>query len=298
MTILLFTRAHDRDQFTFHGEAVPREVRDSVPVTVVWQVRSTPSGTSPSVFGDKGSSHRHPSEIPYLRNTATSDFYAQVQEVIEREMPLDPGKTIVWNFQKTGGYELAVEVIIKPGEEFVSNREYRDPTRFPARIRAAATALRDTGNFGLYSISHRESVLTINQSPDELAPTTDEAQLDRTTKELLAGGNVQEPAGWERPRRIEITQAAFARDPRVRAWVLANAKGFCEACANQAPFFTDDGSPFLEVHHVKMLADEGSDQITNAVALCPNCHRRFHHSADRESFVTNIYQQVRRLIRQ
>jgi hypothetical protein len=40
-----------------------------------------------------------------------------------------------------------------------------------------------------------------------------------------------------------------------RAWVLATAKGFCEACANQAPFFADDGSPFLEVHHVKMLAD-------------------------------------------
>jgi hypothetical protein len=297
MTILLFTRAHDRDQFTFHGEAVPLEVRDTTPVTVVWQVRSKPNGTSPSVSGE-GSRHRNPSEIPYLRNTATSEFYGQVKEVIEREMPLDPGNTIVCNLQKTGGYELAVEVIIKPGEEFVSNREYRDPTRFPARIRAAATALRDTGNFDLYSISHRASVLTINQRPDELAPTTDKAQLDRATKALLAGGDVREPAGWERPKRVEITQTAFARDPRVRAWVLANANGSCEACANQAPFFTDDGSPFLEVHHVKMLADGGSDQITNAVALCPNCHRRFHHAADREPFVTSIYQQVRRLVRQ
>jgi 5-methylcytosine-specific restriction protein A len=115
---------------------------------------------------------------------------------------------------------------------------------------------------------------------------------------LLARGTVREPAGSERPRNVEITQATFARDPRVRAWVLATAKGFCEACANQAPFYTDDGSPYLEVHHVKMLADGGSDQITNAVALCPNCHRRFHHSADRKSFVTSIYQRVRRLIPQ
>ena len=123
--------------------------------------------------------------------------------------------------------------------------------------------------FGLYSISHHEGVLTINQRPGELAPTTDEAQLIRTTKELLAGGNVPEPAGWERPKRLEISQGGFARDPRVRAWVLANSKGYCEACADPSPFFTDDGSPFLEVHHVKMLADEGSDQMTNAVALCP-----------------------------
>jgi predicted HNH restriction endonuclease len=53
--------------------------------------------------------------------------------------------------------------------------------------------------------------------------------------------------------------------------VLATANGFCEACANQASFYSEDGSPFLEVHHVKMLADGGSDQIANAVALCPNC---------------------------
>jgi 5-methylcytosine-specific restriction protein A len=111
--------------------------------------------------------------------------------------------------------------------------------------------------------------LTINQRPGELAPTADETQLDRDTKELLVGGNVPELAGWERPRRIEITQSAFARDPRVRTWVLANAKGVCEACVNQAPFCTDDGFPFLEVHHVKMLADGGSDQITNTVALSP-----------------------------
>jgi hypothetical protein len=67
------------------------------------------------------SSDLTPSEIPHLRNRSASEFYPKVREVIEREMPLDPGKTIVCNFQKVGGYELAVEVIIKPGEEFVSN---------------------------------------------------------------------------------------------------------------------------------------------------------------------------------
>ena len=59
-------------------------------------------------------------EIPYLKNTATSAFYGPVKEVIEREMPLNPGKTIECKFQKGDGYELAVEVIITPGAEFVS----------------------------------------------------------------------------------------------------------------------------------------------------------------------------------
>lgn len=282
-TILLFARENDRDPFTFHGEVVPRDVQDSVPVKVVWQVRSTPSGTS---------------DIPYLKNVAPSNFYAQMKEVIAREMPLDPGKTIECNVQKIGGYELAVEVIIKEGEEFISNREYRDPTRFPARIRAAATALRDSGNFGPYLISHHDSVITVTHGRDPFAPTADEAELERATKKLLASGTMREPAGSEQPEKVETIQGAFVRDPRVRAWVLATAKGFCEACANPGPFIADNGSPFLEVHHVKMLADGGPDKTTNAVALCPNCHRRFHYSLDRESFVESIYGRVSRLIRQ
>jgi hypothetical protein len=213
-------------------------------------------------------------------------------------MPLDPGKTVECNLQKPGGYELAVDVFIKPGEEFQSDRGYRDSTRFPARIRAAATALRDLGNFGRFSIRHRQSVLTINQIRDDFAPTADAAQLERMTKQLLALGTLKKPAGVVRPAKVEISQSNFMRDPRVRAWVSATADGLCEACANKAPFFTDDGSPFLEVHHVKMLSDGGSDQTTNAVALCPDCHRRLHHSADRESFVTSIYRRVQRLIRE
>lgn len=32
----------------------------------------------------------------------------------------------------------------------------------------------------------------------------------------------------------------------------------------------------MEEHHVIRLADGGSDSIDNAVALCPNCHRKIH----------------------
>jgi len=140
--------------------------------------------------------------------------------------------------------------------------------------------------------------LTIKQLRDEFAPTADQAQLERATKQLLRLGIIEKPAGAERPTKVEVTASNFVRDPRVRAWVLSNADGFCEACGNRAPFSTDEGLPFLEVHHVKTLADRGSDRTTNAVALCPNCHRRFHYSADRESLVKSLYKRVQRLLRE
>ena len=119
--------------------------------------------------GDKSAIERT-FAIRYVRDVSRSKFYPKVREVVEREMPLRAGETIELNLQTVfiqprraerlkPGYELDVEVEIKPGDEFQSKgRGYLDETRFPARIRAAATALRDSGNIGLYSISHRESV--------------------------------------------------------------------------------------------------------------------------------------------
>jgi hypothetical protein len=85
-----------------------------------------------------------------------------------------------------------------------------------------------------------------SRSRDDFAPTADEAQLERATKQLLARWTVKEPAGVERPTRVEITQPTFVRDPRARAWVLATAKGYCEACASQdylndAPIYVGRG---------------------------------------------------------
>ena len=66
----------------------------------------------------------------------------------------------------------------------------------------------------------------------------------------------------------------FRRNPDVVAEVLLRAKGVCEGCRLPAPFQRPDGSLYLEVHHVKLLADGGLDTVDNAIALCPNCHRK------------------------
>lgn len=78
-------------------------------------------------------------------------------------------------------------------------------------------------------------------------------------------------------KRIEVQSSAFVRNPDVIAEVLERAGGVCEECRNPAPFVRkSDGTPYLEVHHVIQLAVGGEDTVENAIALCPNCHRKRH----------------------
>jgi predicted HNH restriction endonuclease len=81
----------------------------------------------------------------------------------------------------------------------------------------------------------------------------------------------------KKPERIQVISSAYRRNPDVIADVLSRAKGTCEACLCSAPFFrARDGEPYLEVHHRIMLSAGGEDTTDNAVALCPNCHRKDH----------------------
>jgi len=79
------------------------------------------------------------------------------------------------------------------------------------------------------------------------------------------------------PEPIQVLSRAFRRNPDVIAEVLIRAGGTCEECSSPAPFMrASDGTPYLEVHHRKMLSDGGEDTVANALALCPNCHRKLH----------------------
>jgi len=72
------------------------------------------------------------------------------------------------------------------------------------------------------------------------------------------------------------TTTTYQRDPNVVNYTLKRANGICELCEQPAPFKKKNGDPYLEVHHVVQLANSGDDTIENAVALCPNCHRKMH----------------------
>jgi hypothetical protein len=70
---------------------------------------------------------------------------------LDAERPGYPGRIVVENRAGDGAMF---------GSDYMSS----DPSRFPARIRAAATALRNCGFSGRFVITHREGVLDITQA--------------------------------------------------------------------------------------------------------------------------------------
>jgi 5-methylcytosine-specific restriction endonuclease McrA len=82
----------------------------------------------------------------------------------------------------------------------------------------------------------------------------------------------------QRPPRLRVYSYTYRRNTDIVVEALSRSNGVCEACGNPAPFTrSSDGTPFLEVHHVKSLSDGGTDTLDNVLALCPNCHRRKHY---------------------
>jgi predicted HNH restriction endonuclease len=104
------------------------------------------------------------------------------------------------------------------------------------------------------------------------------------------------PNGQRAPNKCTTSQETFIRDAAVVAYVLGVANGSCECCSEKSPFIKSNGEPYLEVHHVRHLAKDGSDTISNAIAICPNCHRELHFGINSESLVEKLYLNIDRLI--
>lgn len=126
-------------------------------------------------------------------------------------------------------------------------------------------------------------------------PSADRQEVELRTSNLLRGPRLQRPVGEAAPKSVERATRQFVRDPKVQAFVRQEAAGKCELCREPAPFVDGDGFPFLEVHHVVALADQGPDKVENAAALCPNCHRHLHYGQDRAEVRARLYSQVSRL---
>lgn len=125
---------------------------------------------------------------------------------------------------------------------------------------------------------------------DLVKPTGDREDLDRRTRVILDRPDIvgQFPAGNPNPRKEVTTGTVFVRDPRVVAYVQVRSAGKCELCSEDAPFRRTDGTPYLETHHILPLADGGPDTVENCAAVCPNCHRALHSSADREELAARL----------
>lgn len=79
------------------------------------------------------------------------------------------------------------------------------------------------------------------------------------------------------PTKTQMTTTQYRRNPDVIAEVLYRANGICECCHKKAPFISKStGRPYLEVHHIIQLSKHGEDSVENAIAVCPNCHKKLH----------------------
>lgn len=131
------------------------------------------------------------------------------------------------------------------------------------------------------------------------APTADAEKLETrvaSASQRMAGIKTSPPTGNKAVVRAESTSSQFLRDPNVIAWIRNEAAGICEACGDPAPFVRGDGVPYLEVHHMRPLSEGGPDTVDNAIAGCPNCHRRLHHADDREQYRATVIARIARLI--
>ena len=101
-----------------------------------------------------------------------------------------------------------------------------------------------------------------------------------------------------RPSLPSKERAVFyrARSRAIHLYVLKRSEGQCEGCKQLAPFVRGDGTPYLEPHHITRVADDGPDHPDKVIALCPNCHRRAHHSEDKVRFNSSLKKIVLRLV--
>jgi hypothetical protein len=98
-------------------------------------------------------------------NVRRSGFLPPCKAAITKNLlKLNNGRTITLNFA-SGGYGGEIYVTIKPQNRatFSTNWNNTDPTRFPARIKAAATALRDKGFAGCFKIIHDDGMLEMQR---------------------------------------------------------------------------------------------------------------------------------------
>ncbi|MDK9761632.1 HNH endonuclease [Vibrio sp. D420a] len=117
----------------------------------------------------------------------------------------------------------------------------------------------------------------------ESKPFEGKASFEAKVRESSKKPNPTKPKGDAKPKTSTSTTTSYARSPEVKAWVLNRANGICECCNQEAPFETEEDRPFLEVHHIIPLVDDGADTVENCAGICPNCHRMLHFGKGRET---------------
>lgn len=166
---------------------------------------------------------------------------------------------------------------------FVINNE--DNELYPVKIIwALANKYKSTSSFNTITAAKelkKYGFTSINAYTGLVYPTP-EKDFDKLVQESLVRTNEDRQKRLQiaskKPHKRIVEIIYFDRNPDVVAEVLARANGICEKCNKPAPFNRkSNNTPYLEVHHIIPLSENGDDSIENCQALCPNCHRECHY---------------------
>ena len=100
-------------------------------------------------------------DIPFVQR---SDFLGACRDAVSRQRRKLATGGVVRVELTPGGYDGRVRVALQGGDRVHFRAAWgTDPSRFPQRIRAAATALRDEGEYGMFEITHADGLLQIQR---------------------------------------------------------------------------------------------------------------------------------------
>jgi 5-methylcytosine-specific restriction protein A len=144
----------------------------------------------------------------------------------------------------------------------------------------------------LFELVPLASLDSANDEPQEEATEIDRVSSSQSLAELRHRA-LADSAESRTP--VERRALFRMRSRAIRRYVLARAAGKCEGCGASAPFVTQHGQPYLEPHHIRRLTDGGPDDPRWVAGVCPNCHRRAHHSLDAIEYNNQLIEIVARL---
>jgi len=202
--------------------------------------------------------------------------------------------------ESSGGTMVKADVYRKLAEQFST----RSPKAFEFRMQNISAVYESLGRARVKGLAPARNVgssmsTKIERLIGEVEQTefADVCAFEERVVALLTSP-LAIPSGTIEPVSSPATVLRFERDAKVVAYVLQQANGICESCDHAAPFSKPNGLPYLEVHHLRRLADGGSDKVSNAVAVCPNCHARLHYSSDRDELRSQIEAKLERITRE
>ncbi len=144
-------------------------------------------------------------------------------------------------------------------------RRFPDNNHPEAKIRQQLQSMRDD-NFLVFEDNHGHYTL---RDTDPL-----ENEVDDPTFEHLRA--------IPEPEQREYIHETFARN---QGWVLMAKKKFGQSCmlvGCSNNFRKEDGSHYVEVHHIKPLFEGGTDGLWNLSVVCAHHHRMAHFAARTE----------------